>query len=127
VTTGWEHVHRTDDGEHVGYLAPAAGGLVVPMTLAGTPAAGPLPVTAATALLREQGLALLARRWWCRLPSPLPRGLTDAAVPAADWSWQPTVLVEVSPQRLRVRPEHPAPEELGAQAVLPFPAGALLR
>ncbi|MBB3678472.1 hypothetical protein [Modestobacter versicolor] len=129
MTTSWEVVHRTDDGERVGYLAPAADGvdLVVPMTLAGTPAGGPLPADEATALLTATGLALLARRWWCRLPSPLPRGVTDARQPDDGWSWQPTLLVEVSPHELRVRPEWPAPEETGALAVLPVPAGRLLR
>jgi hypothetical protein len=129
VTSTWQVVHRTDDGERVGYVtpAPADARLVVPMTLAGTPAAGPLPVDAATALLTGTGLAVLARRWWCRLPDPLPAGRTTADRPAADWLWRPTVLVEVSPTEVRVRPEHPAPEERTALAVLPFPAGDLLR
>src|SRR3954451_20012066 len=43
IPTGWDVVHRPDDGEPVGYLAPAPGdgGLVVPTTLAGTPAGRP--------------------------------------------------------------------------------------
>src|SRR3954447_7194660 len=128
VTTTWEVVHRPEDGERVGYLAPVLGsaGLVVPMTLAGTPAAGPLDAVEATSLLAGTGLALLARRWWCRLPDPLPAGLTDAGEPAADWEWRPVVLVEVSPTRCRLRPELPAPEELRAQATLPVPVGDLL-
>ncbi|WP_261326131.1 hypothetical protein [Modestobacter marinus] len=36
------------------------------------------------------------------------------------------VLVEVSPTGCRLRPEMPAPEELGAQATLPVPVGHLL-
>jgi hypothetical protein len=129
VTSTWEVVHRMDDGERVGYLAPspAGNGLVIPMTLAGTPADGPLPAAEAAALLTETGLALLACRWWCRLPDPLPRGLTDADKPAEDWSWRPTVLVDVSPHELRVRPEWPAAEETAALAVLPVPVGGLLR
>jgi len=129
VTSTWQVVHRTDDGEHVGYVVPASvdGGLVVPMTLAGTPAAGPLPVADATALLTGTGLAVLARRWWCRLPDPLPAGVTDAHRPPADWPWRATVLVEVSPQQVQLRPEWAAPEERTARAVLPFPAGDLLR
>ena len=129
MTSTWRVVHRTDDGEHVGYVVPASvdGGLVVPMTLAGTPAAEPLPVADATALLTGTGLAVLARRWWCRLPDPLPAGVTDAHRPSADWPWRPTVLVEVSRQQVQVRPEWAAPEERTARAVLPFPAGDLLR
>jgi hypothetical protein len=129
VTVRWEVVHRADDGERVGYLAPSpgAGGLVVPMTLVGTPVGGPQPPSEASALLVARGLALLDRRWWCRLPSPLPRGVTDAREPAPGWSWQPTVLVEVSPHELRLRPEWPAPEEVGGLALLPVPAGDLLR
>ncbi|WP_138757647.1 hypothetical protein [Modestobacter altitudinis] len=129
MTSTWQVVHRTDDGERVGYVTPATGDgrLVVPMTLAGTPAAGPLPVDAATALLTGTGLAVLARRWWCRLPDPLPAGVTDAGRPDEDWAWRPTVPVEVFPTEVRVRPEHPAPEERSALAVLPFPAADLLR
>jgi hypothetical protein len=62
-----------------------------------------------------------------RLTDPLPAGVTDARRPAADWSWRATVLVEVSPQQVQVRPEWAAPEERTAAAVLPFPAGDLLR
>ncbi|WP_369139772.1 hypothetical protein [Modestobacter versicolor] len=129
MTTTWEVVHRPADGERVGYLAPAPAGdgLVVPMTLAGTVVGGALAAEEATALLSARGLALLDGRWWCRLPSPLPRGLTDARDPAPDWPWQPTVLVEVSPTQLTLRPEWPAPGEAGALAVLPVPAGDLLR
>jgi hypothetical protein len=75
----------------------------------------------------HSGLALLARRWWCRLPGTLPPGLLDAAHPRADWNWRPVVLVEVSPTGCRVRPEIAAPEELTAQASLPVPVGDLLR
>jgi len=129
MSTSWEVVHRPDDGERVGYLAPAAdgAGLVVPMTLAGTAAGGPLPGDEAAALLVAQGLALLARRWWCRLPDPLPAGPTSAAVAEDGWPWRPVVLVEVSAHEVRLRPELPAPEEMRAHAVLPVPAGDALR
>ena len=129
MTSTWEVVHRPEDGEHVGYLVPVPGDeeLVVPLTLTGTPAAGPLPADDATDLLAGTGLALLARRWWCRLPGLLPSGLTDAAEPAAEWEWRPVELVEVSPTSCRVRPELPAPEERTAQAVLPVPVGDVLR
>jgi len=38
-------------------------------------------------LLVSTGLARLARRWWCGLPSQLPRGLVDASVTAALIRW----------------------------------------
>ena len=129
MTTTWEVVRRADDGERVGYLAPGpdGDGLVVPMTLAGTPAGEARPVDEATALLVAQGLGLMARRWWCRLPDPLPAGRTAVAAPDEGWTWRPVVLVEVSAREVRLRPESPAPEEVTASAVLPVPAGELLR
>ena len=126
VPTGWTVVHRPADGEPVGWLAPAPDGLVRPMDLVGSPAGLPQPAGPATARLADHGLALLAGRRWCRLPDPLPRGVSDAAEPAADWPWRPVLLVEVSPTAVRLRPEWPAPEELGAQARLPVPVGDLL-
>ena len=129
IPTRWEVVCRPDDGELVGYLAPApeACGLVVPTTLAGTPAGPAGPTAGSTALLVRSGLAQLAGRWWCRLPGTLPPGVLDATAPAPEWEWRPVVLVEVSPTGCRVRPEMPAPEELTAQAALPVPVGDLLR
>jgi hypothetical protein len=126
VPTGWTVVHRPDDGETVGYLAPTTGGLVQPVDLAGAPVGPPGAPDAAARLLAARGLGLLAGRRWCRLPVPLPRGVSDAAEPGPDWSWRPVLLVEVSPDAVRVRPELPDPEELGAQARLPVPVGDLL-
>jgi hypothetical protein len=126
IPTRWDVVRRPDDGELVGYLAPAAGDLVVPTSLAGTPVGPAGPAAESAALLVRSGLTSLARRWWCRLPGTLPPGLLDAAVPAPDWEWRPVVLVEVSPTGCRLRPEMPAPEELTSQAALPVPVGDLL-
>jgi hypothetical protein len=106
---------------------PGAAGDVVPTILTGAPLGPAQPRDAATDLLVRRGLAVLAGRWWCRLPSPLPAGLLDAAVPEPDWPWQPVLLVEVSPTSCWVRPEMPAPEELTARAQLPVPVGELLR
>ncbi|WP_222193908.1 hypothetical protein [Modestobacter italicus] len=127
IPSAWEAVHRPEDGELVGYLAPHDDGLVVPTTLTGTPAGAPDEPEAAAGLLVASGLARLARRWWCRLPDTLPPGLLDAGGPTAHWDWRPVVLVEVSPAGCRVRPEAPTPEEGGAQASLPVPVGTLLR
>jgi hypothetical protein len=126
IPSSWDVVRRPDDGELVGYLVPGADGLVVPATLTGASAGALDRPAGAAALLVATGLAGLARRWWCRLPDPLPPGVLDAGVPAPDWAWRPVVLVEVSPTRCRVRPELPAPEELTAQAALPVPVGDLL-
>ena len=127
IPPGWQPVHRPADGEHVGYLVPdGAPGLVLPVSLIGC-ALGPAhdPATAG-ALLRARGLAALDRRWWCRLPDPLPAGVTDVSEPAAHWTWQPVVLGEVSPAGATVRPECVAPGQTG-QAALPVPVGGLLR
>jgi hypothetical protein len=126
IPTHWTPVHRPEDGEHVGYLSPD-GPLAVPRLLAGPALAAALPLEQAAALLRQRGLRALDRRWWCRLPTPLPRGTTDAGAPAVDWEWRPVVLVEVSPTSCSVRPEWPAPEEMNTVATLPTPVGDLLR
>src|SRR5919107_1031435 len=123
----WEAVRRPDDGEVVGYLAADGDHDVVPTTLVGSPLGEPGPADDARAVLLARGLRALDRRWWCRLPSPLPRGLLDAARPGAGWEWRPVVVVEAAPDGARVRPEWPAPEEMGAQARLPVPVGGLLR
>ena len=127
IPTEWDDVHRPDDGELVGHLATAGGDLVVPRSLTGAPLGPPQSRAAATDLLLRRGLAVLADRWWCRLPSPLPGGVLDAAAPEPDWRWQPVLLVEVSPTGCRVRPEMSAPAETTAQAQLPVPVGDLLR
>ena len=80
ITTGWEAVRRPHDEEIVGYLM-ADGPLAVPVTLAGQPLGPAQDANAATALLVGHGLAALARRWWCRLPEPLPRGVLAAGHP----------------------------------------------
>jgi hypothetical protein len=120
-------VHRAD-GEHVGYLASdGVPGMVFPVTLVGAAMGPSLDPAAATALLRAGGLPALDRRWWCRLPDPLPRGVLPAGDPLPEWNWRPVVLVEVSQAGCRVRPEMAAPEERTAQAALPVPVGDLLR
>jgi hypothetical protein len=127
IPPNWQPVHRVTDGEHVGYLVPdGAPGLVLPVSLIGC-ALGPAhDRESAGALLRTRGLPALDRRWWCRLPAALPPGVLDVSEPDADWSWQPVVLVEVSPTGATVRPEFVVPGQTG-QAALPVPVGGLLR
>jgi hypothetical protein len=127
IPTQWTPVHRPEDGEHVGYLSPDGGpGRAVPRLLTGTPAGPPSTSEAARDLLVTRGLALLDRRWWCRLPEPLVDG-TPVGSPEPDWQWSAVVLVEASPAECRVRLEFAAPAELRALAVLPTAVGDLLR
>ena len=127
VPPAWLPVHRPDDDELVGYLVPdGADDVVVPTTLLGTPLAAAMPGDEARQLLGAEGLRAVDGRWWCRLPAVLPRGLLSAARPEEHWSWRPVVVVEASPVGCRVRPEWPAPEERGGQALLPVPVGTLL-
>ena len=127
IPTHWTPVRRPEDGERVGYLSPDGGpDLVVPRLLTGAPAGPASRRDAAHDLLVARGLAMLDRRWWCRLPAPLVDG-TRADRPSADWAWTAVVLVEASPVECRVRLEFAAPAELRALAVLPAPVGDLLR
>jgi hypothetical protein len=118
IPTRWTPVHRAD-GEQVGWLA--ADGR--PRLLTGAPLAA--PADDGVEQLRARGLAALDRRWWARLPAPLPPGLLPAGEPEEEWVWQPVVLVESSPTGCTVRPEWPAPGETG-RALLPVPVGDLL-
>ncbi|NYJ04350.1 hypothetical protein [Petropleomorpha daqingensis] len=128
IPTSWTPVHRPSDAEHVGYLAPdGAPGLVVPTSLVGLPLGPAQPSVQAAAVLVADGLRSLDRRWWCRLPSPMPADVLPAAEPEPDWGWHPVVLVEVSPEGCTVRLEMAEPAQLRARALLPVPVGELLR
>ena len=127
IPTHWTPVRRPEDGEHVGYLSPDGGpGRAVPRLLTGAPAGPASTSDVARDLLITRGLALLDRRWWCRLPAPLVDG-TRADSPQPDWTWTAVVLVEASPVECRVRLEFAEPAALRALAVLPTPVGDLLR
>jgi hypothetical protein len=101
IPTHWTAVHRPEDGEHVGCLAPD-GARAEPRLLAGPP--------------------LSPAR-----PPAMPAGVLAADEPEPDRSWRPVVLVEVSPDGCTIRPEMAAPEELTARAALPIPVGDLRR
>lgn len=118
-----EH-RRLDDGERVGYLR-AEGDLVVPLTLIGTPLAGPMESAAAATLLDERGLAILNERWWCRLPTPVTAGL-DVSTPQLGWDWRAVLIIEASPDSCTVRVENATVEEFMSRLRLPVPVGDLL-
>ncbi len=127
IPTSWTPVHRPEDGERVGYLSPdGAPAVVVPRLLTGAPAGPASSPGPARRLLVTRGLAMLDRRWWCRLPVPLVDG-TPVDAPEPDWQWSAVVLVEASPAACRVRLEFAAPAELRGLAVLPTAVGDLLR
>lgn len=128
IPAGWRTHSRASDGETVGHLAPVAGDgdLVTPLSLIGTPLGPPQPEADAAVLLDRAGLAALAERWWCRLPTPIP---ASAAEYAADWTfeeWRAVRIVDVQPTRCTIRPEFLTREEQGRRVSLPVPVGALL-
>jgi hypothetical protein len=127
IPPSWTPVHRPSDAEHVGYLVPAGDGCVVPTSLVGVPLGPSQSRAEARAVLVADGLRSLDRRWWCRLPSPMPSGVLPAAEPTSAWGWHPVVLVEASPEGCTVRLEMAEPAQLRARASLPVPVGALLR
>jgi hypothetical protein len=113
------------DGEVVGYLVPSGGGgLVAPTSLIGLPLGPPQSPETVAAVLEREGLAVLARRWWCRLQTPLPEAGCDPTERRASWAWRP--VVEVRPTRCVVRPEFPVSEERTQTVALPVPVGDLL-
>lgn len=127
IPSDWTPVHRPADGELVGWLSPdGRPGAALPRLLTGTPAGPAAESDQAEELLVRRGLAMLDRRWWCRLPAPLVDG-TDAGSPQEHWAWSSVVLVEASPAGCRVRLEFAGPAELRARAHLPVPVGDLLR
>ena len=88
-------VHREEDDELLGLLLPAEGGWV-PATVFGAALGPATDAELAESLVREQGLPSLADRWWVRLPES-----TDAE------DWREVWLLEVKPDRLRLRWDNP--------------------
>lgn len=125
IPSTWEHRRRAD-GELVGYLVPHVEG-VVATSLVGLPLADPGPRHEAVTLLDATGLAALDRKYYARLPNPVPPGGVDVDAPAADWDWRVVVIVESSPTRVSIRPAMAYPEELRSLVVIEPPVGGLLR
>jgi hypothetical protein len=67
IPSTWAPHRRADDGEVVGYLAPAEGmtdsDLVVPMSLLGHPLGDPADEGEAADVLERTGLSMLADQW----------------------------------------------------------------
>jgi hypothetical protein len=129
IPSDWTPYHRESDGELVGYLVADGTdrALEVPTSLIGLPLGPAQSADSARSVLVARGLAVLAERWWCRLPQPLPASLTTVGEPDPGWGWRPVVLVEVSPAGSRIRIDMASPEELRIQISLPNPVGGLLR
>lgn len=99
---------------------------VSPLSLIGTPLGPPAGPEAAGKLLAARGLAVLAEKWWCRLPKPLVPGV-DVSAPDPAWPWRPVVLVEVGPAGASARIAMPWPEEETVQVRIPIPVDGVLR
>ncbi len=91
LSDGPQEVRREDDGELVGLLLRVEGGWI-PATVFGAALAPATDAELAESLVLEHGLSSLADRWWVR-PS--------------DESWREAWLLEVKPDRLRLRWDDP--------------------
>lgn len=109
-----------------GALIPAQAGVVSPRSLIGTPLGPPAAPEAAAKLLTARGLAVLAEKWWCRLPKPLVPDI-DVTAPDPAWPWRPVVLVEVGPGGASARIAMPWAEEKTVQVRIPIPVDGVLR
>ena len=123
----WVHP-RGGDGEVVGYGRPSteADGLVVPLSLIGTPLGPPQAPDRVADLLDRVGLAVLAGRWWSRLPTPIPETGCDPTERRVSWDWRAVVIVEARSARCIVRPGFPLLKERTRTVALPVPVGDLL-
>lgn len=117
IPATWDPYYRLDDGELIGYLIPADGGLVVPATIFGHPLDDAMDTFAAEQTLEDVGLSYLADAWWFRHDD------------APD---QKVVLVEASPEHLVVANADfalvvGAPRDIGDRIVLTVPTDRLRR
>lgn len=85
-----------DDGERLGRVVPTAGGWQ-PTTVFGAPLGEPTDHDHAVAVMHDRGLAVLAEPWWVRR--------------LGDTAWQEAHLLEVSPDRVRLRWRDPLTEQ----------------
>ena len=84
IPSTWTAVHRDDDNEVLGYLAPAIddGTLVVPTTVFGYQLADPSHVSDAVEVLESTGLSYLADRWELTIdshPEPITVQIVEAS------------------------------------------------
>ncbi|MFD6100976.1 hypothetical protein ACFVWN_29870 [Nocardiopsis flavescens] len=115
IPADWIPHRRAQDGEVLGYLAPAGEGARTPMTPFGHPAGEPADEDGARAVLDARGLAYLADPWLLELPG--------RAEPVT------VRIVEVGPDRMRVANADHGYEEadLGHVFVLEVPEPGRLR
>jgi hypothetical protein len=128
VAEQWIAFHRPSDGELTGYLAPAEGGLFVPLNLIGHVLGDVGTRAEAESVLADRGLTSLANYWWVLAPRPFPSGdALDLRDPRADWEWRRIVIAELDADAAVVRPALPYPEEEGSTATVSLPADDILR
>lgn len=121
----WTHVHRQEDGEHVGWLEQHADGRVTARTLLGHALYEGSDLADAEDRLAAQGLAEVARAWNVRLPAVLA-GEIDVRDPAAEWNDRRCVVTEIRGDVALLRPAYPAPEEAQVQVSVALPADDVL-
>jgi len=84
-------VRREEDDELLGLLVPSGDGRWAPSTIFGAALAAATDAGTAESVVREHGLASLAERWWVQ----------------AGGEWQQAWLLEVKPDRIRLRWDNP--------------------
>lgn len=117
IPADWLPYHRFDDGELIGYLAPAAEGLSTPMSILGQPLGEPGDDWTCEQTLEQTGLSYLADVWLLHHD---------------DAPEQTVVLLEVDADRVVVGDADSAnvvgrPESMGWRTELPVPTDRLRR
>lgn len=124
---GLELVTRPDDWERLGYLREVGDGTWEPLTLLGIPLGEPRSREEALAVVRAEGLGIVARPWWVRAPNPMVESWVDARSIDESVEWRRMVIVELTPDRALLRSEIPWPEESGKLVCVDLPAADVLR
>ncbi|GAB3703864.1 hypothetical protein GCM10027598_03230 [Amycolatopsis oliviviridis] len=104
-------MYRAEDGEHVGYVAPAMDTRWQALTVFGYPLGGPAAFDDSVALLEAEGLAVLADRWSVRHGE----------------DWLTCRLVETSPETVVVRIEDFGSDDFGKHVKLERPGPEVLK